>query len=351
MPEMRKDPLTGTWVLIAPERKLRPQYQRWDTLIQTPLLPAHCPFCPGNESMTPPEIYALRHQFDKANQSDDSHNQPDSGPDQPGWRLRVVPNKFPALQREGELHKVSQGFYHQMQGIGAHEVIIESDSHEKNIEQLPLSQITDIFLTYKQRILELKQDKRLRYIQVFKNQGALAGATVSHTHSQIAALPVVPARVREKLAHAQQYYKNRKRCIYCDLIHQEKLSGKRILIENDYYLVASPYAPRIPFELIIFPKFHSPLFENTGDEKLPPLAALFGETLKRLNQALNHPSYNMVLQNAPVRLTSKQGEYYHWHLELLPITSGTGGFEIATHCYINAIPPEEAAETLRKVEV
>jgi UDPglucose--hexose-1-phosphate uridylyltransferase len=330
MPELRKDLLSDIWVVIAPERKLRPQFNNLSG--EDFLSPENCPFCEGNESMTPPEIYAVRNN---------------NKPNQPGWQLRVVPNKYPALRVEGQLDKRGEGFYDKITGIGAHEVVIETNSHTKGIDELEIGAVTNIFLSFKRRILDLKKDIRIRYIQVFKNHGSRAGATISHPHSQVVGMPVVPARVKERIKKAKAHYDAKERCIFCDTLFYESEYRKRVLAETPDYVVMSPYASRFPFELVIYPRVHSASFEETGDEGVQKLAVVLRDTLRKLNNALEHPAYNLLLHNAPFDTDYKN--YFHWHWELLPLISGTGGFELGTYTYINPTPPEEAAEVLRNI--
>lgn len=331
MPELRKDLLSDIWVVIAPERKLRPQFSELSG--EDFLSPENCPFCEGNESMTPPEIYAIRN-----NQNE---------PNQPGWQLRVVPNKYPALRIEGHLDKRGEGFYDKITGIGAHEVVIDTNSHTKGIDELEIGAVSNIFRTFKQRILDLKKDIRVRYIQVFKNHGIRAGATISHPHSQVVGMPVVPARINERIENAKAHYNTKERCIFCDIIFHESEHRKRVLFETSDYIVMSPYASRFPFELVIYPRVHSASFEETGDEGIQKLAAVFRDTLRKINKALEHPAYNLLLHNAPFDIDYQN--YFHWHWELIPLISGTGGFELGTYTYINPTPPEEAIEVLKKI--
>jgi UDPglucose--hexose-1-phosphate uridylyltransferase len=330
MPELRKDLLSDIWVVIAPERKLRPQFSNLPG--EDFLSPENCPFCEGNESMTPPEIYAVRNN---------------NKPNQPGWQLRVVPNKYPALRVEGQLEKRGEGFYDKITGIGAHEVVIETTSHTKGIDELEIGAVTNIFLTFKSRILDLKKDVRIRYIQVFKNHGIRAGATISHPHSQVVGMPVVPARVKERIKNAKAHYDAKERCIFCDILFYESEYRKRVLAETPDYVVMSPYASRFPFELVIYPRVHSASFEETADEAVQALAVVLRDTLRKLNKALEHPAYNLLLHNAPFDTDYKN--YFHWHWELVPLISSTGGFELGTYTYINPTPPEEAIEVLRKM--
>lgn len=331
MPELRKDPLTGSWIIISPERRIRPQY--FSETGENKLTPKNCPFCQGNESMTPPEVYAIRNK--------------NSQPNQPGWDLRVVPNKYPALRVEGTPDKKADGFYDKMNGVGAHEVVIETPAHEKDMNELTTDQVTEIFLSFKRRILDLKRDIRFKYIQVFKNHLRLAGATIPHPHSQIIALPVVPARLIEIAASAEAHFQNKERCLFCDIIHNEQEYHKRVLLENNEFIVIAPYAPKLPFELAIYPKHHHAAYEYSDDALLRSMAAVIRDTMARLNKTLKQPAYNLVLNNAPFAADNER--YFHWHWELIPIISGTGGYELGTYSYINPTPPEEAIKILNSI--
>ena len=336
MPELRKDTVTGNWVAFAPERKIRPLF--FQPAAEDTLLPEHCPFCRGNEPMTPGEIYAVRDDGSHANR--------------PGWQLRVVPNKFPALQVEGELNKRGEGFYDKMNGIGAHEVVIETPSHSHDVDNLDIRQVTHIFRAHKKRILDLKRDQRFKYIQVFKNHKAMAGATISHSHSQIVALPVIPPAVKEKINRASDHFNTKGRCIFCDIIDHERAFQKRVLFENNDFIVMSPYAPRFPFELVIYPRMHSPSFENTGDAPLESLANIFKDTITRINKVLDQPAYNLVFNNSPFDFENQPNynRCFHWHMEVVPVITGTGGFELGTNSYINPTFPEEAVKILQTPE-
>src|SRR3989449_3157056 len=227
------DPIVGRWVIISTERAKRPT----DFRQVVPPLPAQplCPLCPGNEAQTPPEILAYRATGGTPNAS--------------GWSLRVVPNKFPALQIEGDLGREGVGLYDRMNGVGAHEVIIESPDHKATLASLSEKQLEDVFWAYRDRILDLRKDARLRYILIFKNHGQAAGATLEHTHSQLIALPIVPTTVVNEIAGCREHYKDKERCIYCDIIHQEISDRSRVVSENSEFLSIAPFASRFPFEV------------------------------------------------------------------------------------------------------
>lgn len=332
MPELRKDPITGTWVIISEERKKRPKY--YQIVVDKDLsIPENCPFCPGNEAMTPPETYALRPGHSAANV--------------PGWEVRVVPNKFPALRVEGELRKSGEGFYDKMNGIGAHEVLIETPRHQHTWFAGDAATIRNTLLAARSRVLDLKRDLRFKYIMVFKNFGPTAGATLSHSHTQLIALPVVPLRVQEEIDGARAHYERKERCIFCDIIQYEGEADRRLLMENEHFMVLAPYAPRFSFELAVYPKRHNPAFETTPDSELEALSAVLNEVLGRVGRLLNRPDYNLIIHNAPC--SNSVGDYFHWHIEFMPVLARVAGFEWGTGFYINPISPEESVQSLKAV--
>ncbi len=333
MPELRKDPITGRWVIIATDRAKRPtDFVRERVEIRGS---GFCPFCYGNESKTPPEVHAYR--------SDGSAK------DTPGWSLRVVPNKFPALGIEGTLNRQGEGLYDKMSGVGAHEVIIETPDHQMTLPSMPTRRVEDVLWAYRDRILDLKKDRRFKYILIFKNHGEAAGASLEHTHSQLIALPVVPKRVREEVDSSQEYYNFKERCIFCDIIRQELEDGVRVIAENQDFIALSPFAPRFPFEMWIVPKTHQSAFEESQKHEFENLAAMLKDMLTRLDKVLDSPAYNYIIHTSPFPEVSN--DYYHWHLEIMPKLTKVAGFEWGTGFYINPAPPEESARFLREAEV
>lgn len=332
MPELRKDPVTGRWVIIATDRAKRPNDFTREHAI--PKGGRFCPFCPGNEQKTPPEILAFR-----------QHGQADDG----GWTLRVVPNKFPALRVEGDLKRQGDGMYDRMNGIGAHEVIIETPNHLATLSDLSEKHIEDVFWAFRDRILDLRKDRRLRYIMIFKNHGEAAGASLEHTHWQLIALPVVPKRVQEEVDGARQYYGYKERCIYCDIIHNELETGARVVLETDHFVVIAPYAPRFPFECWILPRRHNSHFEASEAAAYQNLAWVLRTTLRKIDRVLERPPYNCIIHSGPLQDGPMQ--HYHWHMEIIPKLTRVAGFEWGTGFYINPTPPEEAARFLRDAGV
>ena len=329
MPELRKDPITGRWVIIATDRAKRP-----DDFIREPVPPPSsrvCPFDYGNEHKTPPEILAYRTTGSR---------------DQEGWRVRVVPNKFPVLGIEGDLDRQGEGMYDKMSGIGANEVIIETPDHAATLGDLSDKQIEEVMWAFKERIIDLKKDYRFRYILLFRNHGEGAGASLEHPHSQLIALPVVPKRVQEEVDGARQYYSFKERCIFCDIILEERRAGTRLVTETELFAVIEPYAARFPFETWILPKRHSSHFEDTDAGTLAELGRMLRNTIRKIEKVLERPAYNFMLHTAP--LQEPPLAYYHWHMEIIPRLTKVAGFEWGSGFYINPTPPEESARFLRE---
>jgi len=332
MPELRKDPVLGRWVIISTERAKRPKDFKFEPETRR-VSPQECPFCPGNESATPPEIFADREN--------------DSAPNTPGWHLRVIANKFPALRIEGDINRRGEGIYDRMNGIGAHEVIIETPDHAKDLVDLDPKSFENVINAYQQRILDLKKDSRFRYAMIFKNFGAAAGASLEHSHSQLVATPVIPKRVIEEMDGAKRYHEYRERCIFCDIVVQETRDRKRLINENNSFIMICPFAPRFPFETWILPRNHVSNFEDATKEELADLASILKDGLTRLKKALNTPPYNFIIHTTPITL--KGIDFYHYHLEIIPVLTHIAGFEWGTGFYINPTAPEESASYLKNI--
>ena len=329
MPELRKDPVVGRWVIISTERGQRPSDFRIEPVRA---VGGNCVFCPGNEAKTPTEILAIR--------------TPDSAPNGPGWSLRVVANKFPALRIEGDLEPSGEGLYDRMNGVGAHEVVIESPDHRATLATLPADTVADVLLAYRDRVVDLKKDPRFEYILVFKNHGAAAGASLEHPHSQLIATPIIPIMLTEELNGSSQYYRMKERCVWCDILHQERRSQRRMIVEANGFVAFAPFASRFPFETWILPTHHRSAFEETGVEELRGLAEVLGEFLRRMDRVLQHPPFNFMLHTAPLR----EGplEHFHWHLEIIPKLTNVAGYEWGSGFFINPVLPEDAAAALRE---
>lgn len=345
MPELRKDPISDRWVIIATERGRRPDDFKETGRAGEVTAAKGCVFCEGSESKTPPELVAVREKGTKPNEA--------------GWSVRVVDNKFPALQSEGEVHRSGTGIFDQITGIGKHEVIIETPRHGENLAEMPQEHIEKILWIYKNRLIELEQDKRLRYILIFKNYGKFAGASLEHAHSQIIATPITPRYIKLELANSKEYFHEKERCIFCDLLRQEIGDGTRIVTENEFFITFTPFASRFPFEFWILPRHHQHNFSLISDAERQQLAKLMKETMIRLKKTLNDPPFNYVLHTSP-NPTPRPGrpDYwgtvqfdFHWHIEVIPRLTKQAGFEWGTGLYINPTSPEEAAKYLREVEI
>lgn len=331
---LRRDPVVRRWVISGrPDGNWGPE--NFKDIESHEKKSENCPFCPNNEKMTPPEIIAKR--------------EPGTKPDTPGWRIRVVPNKYPALRIEGELDKRGLGVYDISNGIGAHEVIIETPDHFLEIPEMHPGEIEDIIWAYQQRSLDLRKDRRFNYIIIFKNYGRSAGASLEHPHSQLIALPVIPKRVSEELKGSSNYYEYRDRCIYCDIIQQELYDRIRLVTSNTHFIAFTPFVSRFPFEVWIVPYRHESDFAQITVAEIKDFALILKELLLRIKNCLHDPSYNFIIHTAPLKDLSRPD--YHWHLELFPQLIRVAGFEWGSGFYINPTPPEEAAEYLRNVSL
>lgn len=328
MPEFRRDPVIGRWVIISTSRGKRPGGN--EVTHDFPQGGA-CPFCPGSEDKTPNEILAYYNTGREKNK--------------PGWWVRVIPNKFPALEIEGGLDRAGDGMFDRMNGVGAHEVIIESPQHDQEFHDLDSSKLEDVFWAYRDRILDLSKDPRLEYILIFKNHGAAAGASLKHPHSQLIAIPMVPIRVKEEVSGSRNYFEHKERCVYCDILRQEMAQGKRLVAQNKDFVAFAPYASRFPFELWIVPLRHSSDFQDIQKQEVSSLAEMMKLVLGKHHRLLDNPAYNFILHTGPLK--SPKLLHFHWYIEIIPKLTKLAGFEQGTGFYINPTPPEEAAQHLR----
>jgi len=337
--QLRKDLVSGRWVIIASERSKRPDDFRPAQTGKKEAGAGFCPFCPGNESKTPAEVFAVRDGASSAGG--------------PNWRVRVVPNKFPALTRGAPPQKKINGIFESMPGVGVHEVIIESPDHDRELSDLSLEQVGEILRTYRQRIRSIETEAQYQYIQLFKNKGKEAGASLAHPHSQIVATPIIPKGVKEEIYAADRFFKRFQECVFCRTIREELANIERVIMINTHFAVLAPYASRFPFEMRIHPLRHSPSFSATRDEELPSLAEGLTSVLARLKAILLDPPYNIVLHQAPHpglarRVWPQIEDIFHWYIEIIPVLTHVAGFEWGTGFYINPVPPEGAARFLRE---
>jgi len=315
VPELRRDPITGRWVIISTERGKRPTSF---TAVSKRVAAKMCPFCPGHEDSTPPEIMAYR---------------------KPGTELII----------EGNLNREPKGIYDKMNGIGAHEVIIETSDHARDMVDMTDEEVRDVFWVYRERMIDLERDMRFKYILVFKNHGEAAGASLEHAHSQLIATPIIPKRVAEEINGAKRYYDFKERCIFCDIVGQELMDQERVVKDHDAFLAIQPFASRFPFETWIIPKTHQSSFLEVSDADVMTLARAMKDTLARLKIALNDPPFNYMLHTRPV--SREHHEYFHWHVEIIPKLTRVAGFEWGSGFYINPTTPEESAAYLRDINL
>lgn len=326
MPEWRKDPVVDRWVVISSERNKRPS----DFICGEQEMKANCPLCTGHEQETPPEIMSFR---------------TDCTPrDAPGWWIRVVPNKFAAVKIEKKPETFHRGIYETMEGLGAHEVVIETPDHNDSLFTQSDAQIEEILWAWRERSLDLRKDKRLKYIQIFKNYGNTAGASLEHGHSQIIATPRVPLEIQAELEGFNKYAQATGRCVFCDMVTQELSVRERLVAEEKSFLALAPFASRFPFELWVVPTGHESDFASIQENQIREFARILKICMHKLSLTLCDPPYNIVLHTSPVNDVA--ADKYHWHLEILPRLTTIAGFELGTGYYINPTPPELAAQYL-----
>lgn len=332
MSEFRCDPITGRQVIIAPQRSRRPiaAFSGSESKREPgPAYEAGCPFCAGNEAMTPPELLALGSGGVSA--------------DERGWQVRVVPNRYPAVERTQERPRANDSA---SAGYGAHEVLVESPLHNRQPGSFPPGQMELVIEALHRRGEALAGDPKLHYLQFFRNYRSGAGASLEHPHSQIIALPFVPPLLRRELEQTRKLYLAGGGCPFCRLLEEECVLMERIIALNESFSAFIPYAARSPFESWILPRRHGASFLGTGAEERAALAAILERVLRALAQALDDPPYNYYLHAAPLR--SPPLPYYHWHIEIHPRVGINAGFEMGSGVYINEIVPEEAARFIRE---
>ena len=339
MSELRKDPIVGRWVIINPERtEIEEDCFKSNEVFQTD--PSTCPFCQGHEHMTASEILAYR--------------APDTFANKPGWWIRVVPHHSAVLHIEGHLKRQGVGMFDMINGIGAHEVIVETPEHDKTFIDLTDNQVEKIFWAYRDRIIDLHKDDRFRHILIFKNHGPHSGAELSHSHSQLIASPIIPKVIKEELDGAKAHYNYKERCIYCDIIRQEISMTDRIIEENGHFAAFTPFAARYPYEISIMPKEHNCNFSSITKEQVMDLSKIMKSVLWRLNKRLKGPSYSYILHTCPNQIPNEALwdtlEFdYHWHIEIIPRLLKQIDLEWGPGFYVNPTPPEKAAAFLKEI--
>ncbi len=326
--EFRKDLLSDKWVIVLNNNySFIPDTDSKLNFKSLPEYDKNCPFCPGNENKTKFSILEFKNG-DK-------------------WCVRVIPNNKPYLKVETNLKRYTKDIFTIINGTGANEVIIETPVHNVDFDEMKEEDIDLVIKAYKERFLDLKKDERLEYIIILKSRGVKAGSYIPHLHSQLVAFPVVPPLISEEITEAENYYKIKNNCVYCDMIKSEIKLDERVVLMNEHFICISPFASRVSFELMILPREHKFHFYDINEKELKNLSSLLKETIYKLNKALGFSAYNMILHTAPVKL--KNLEYYHWHIEILPKLKNFSGFEQATGLFINSVTPEETTKYLKRI--
>ncbi|WP_457642519.1 galactose-1-phosphate uridylyltransferase [Persephonella sp.] len=345
MPELRYNILNDIWVIISKERAKRPHDYplNWEDKKKTGK--ENCPFEPGKEYLTPQEVFAIR--------------DPDTKPDEPGWRVRIIPNKFPALKPEEQFFRTSEAIHDKMGGYGFHEVIIDTPDHERHINNFSIDELVLMFTAYRERMKQLYEEKNIYYVQIFKNHGKEAGKSLYHSHSQLIALPRIPKRIGTQIKQCRSYHMEKERCLLCDEINFELREGIRVVHDNDHFIVYSPFASAFPFELRVVPKEHLDDFTMVTDNMIYYLSKAVQIAVKKLDKLLKNPPFNMMLHTSPPRRNLPYDPNYfyeidklfHWYIEIFPRMAIHAGFELGTEFFINPTPPEEAAKYLREIKI
>ncbi|HUJ29944.1 MAG TPA: galactose-1-phosphate uridylyltransferase [Candidatus Acidoferrum sp.] len=328
MPEIRYNIVTREWVIIATERAKRPeQFAQPDR--HTPAPPpylATCPFCPGNENQTPPET----DRFDVDGR----------------WRVRVVENKFAALDRNAPLERHTQGLKRSISGTGLHEVIVETPAHDKHLALLSEPDFDLVIQAYRRRYLAITADPRVAHATLFRNHGERAGTSLQHPHSQIVGTPIIPPQVRERMVNALSFYDREGQCLFCALLADEMLDGARVVASNSHFVAFLPFAALNPFHLWIFPSEHEANFGDATDEQLASLSRVLRLVLRKLCFSLANPDYNLTVRTTPRE--ARGSRYHHWYLSIIPRVTRIAGFELGSGMFINTALPEASAAFLRQ---
>ena len=331
MPELRQNVATREWVVIATERAKRPEDFADPKRAPTSSRPervATCPFCPGNEAMTPPALLTV-----------------DSGG---AWAIRVFENKFPALSTAASIQRTLHGIERRMTGFGIHEVIVESPRHNVTMALQTDASVAQTLATLRRRGEEAAKDERVQLTIYFKNHGAAAGTSLEHPHCQMISVPVVPYAVRTRLQDALAYFDEHGSCVFCDMWRQELSAGARVVIEGRHFVSFLPFAAYSPFHLWVVPKRHMPLYTQIDDIETEDLATVLRGTLSRLYHGLGDPDFNFVIRTAPTR--EGQAYSFHWYVSIVPKVTKSAGFELGSGMFINTSLPEESARFLREVK-
>ena len=332
MSELRQDPTTKEWVILAPERGKRPQQAPKKRLTdELPAWDASCPFCPGNETKTPDEVFRIPVSSEAS-----------------AWEVRVVPNQFAALTPDGDSTVMEkERFFRKRPGFGVHEVIIETPSHNTPMALMEYQHVEKILIAYQERYNALKKNRHLKFITIFKNHGWAAGTSLVHAHSQLVATPIMAPYYHRKFDVAHEYYADMGRCLYCDLLAEELEKGERVVAETEQFVVFHPYASRVPWETWIMPNTHYASFGLFPATHLAELAMVLKDTIFCLYRWLDNPAFNLMIDTTTTE--DEDDPYYHWHIRILPRLTTIAGFEMGSGIYISTALPEDTARLMKQV--
>ena len=335
MPQLRQNIVLKEWVIIATERAKRPEELKENKDISLNIRPPHdenCPFCPGNEEKTGNTVEFYRYG---------------GGHD---WKIRVIPNKFPALAPpENEISHNTSGNFRWMDGVGNHEVVIETPRHDLTMATMDAQDVVNILKTYQNRIKTLYEIPYIESVIPFRNHGTRAGASLVHPHSQIIALPIIPKDIMERMNESIRFHEEHRECIFCRVLRSELETGERVVLDTKDYTVFVPYAAFSPFAMWLFPKRHTSSILEVTDEELSEAASVLRQALRKLYFGVNDPDYNFIIRGAPKGYSNSV--FFHWYITIVPRLTRTAGFELGSGMFINPSIPEENADYLRKVEI
>jgi len=323
--ELRMDLVSNDWVVIATGRARRPESFAKHKRDEQAVPPGQCPFCQEEN---------IKDKIARRDKEDGS------------WFVISIPNKFPAFSKGDSLGERKEGPNRIMNGLGFHEVIVTAD-HQRQMAQFSKEEMMMVVDLYQARYLDLMNKKFIKYISIFHNHGQEAGASVAHPHSQLMAIPVIDPDLRSSLDGAEAFYRSQGECVYCAMINWDIKDGQRIIYENDKFVVLSPFAPQVSFEVRVYPKEHQPYFERMTEVEKGLFAEALGQALSKIYQGLKDPAYNFYIHTAPCDKGSY--DHYHWHLNILPKTAIWAGFELGAGVEISTIEPEKAVEFLRRI--
>ncbi|MEA2016698.1 MAG: galactose-1-phosphate uridylyltransferase [Actinomycetota bacterium] len=334
MSVIRQGPVTGDWTIFAEDRSGRPDdFKKAKEKKVLNDYESGCPFCRGNEHMTPKEILTVG--------SEDN------------WQIRVVPNKFPILEPAGktgmDIKQSKAGPYLETGGTGSHEVIIESPKHNDTIWKLETGQVESIIRIYRERFIKLSESKSNRLIVIFRNHGNKAGTSLVHPHSQIVAVPFVPGLVKNRLYESERYFNDTGKCMYCEMIEYERRIKKRVIYENEGFIALAPYASAVPYNIWILPKKHQACFAEILENDIKSLASVLKTIIRKLYELLDDPDYNYIIDSAPIK--QADSSFYHWYLKIFPRLTTRAGFEIGSGINVNTVLPEKCAVLFREADM